>query len=472
MALVGCFVPRPPSSLLLGPLPLCAAVAGLCLLSLAPACAEDLVLPALAPEPFVTTSQDGSNFWTQPHLFGDWGGLRSRLAALGVKTSLTGVDEAVGNLSGGERQIVQEAGQVGLQVNLDLAKIIGLQGGAFETTLVSRWGRDLAADAGIPALQLLNEVYGRGNIVRLERFVYKQKLFDDRVELTLGRLAFGDEFFSFPCDFINLTFCGAPPGNVVGSYIYNWPVSQWAAVAKVYLRPDLYLKAGILDANPAYLDTTPSPALYPTVPSNSQGILVPVELGWKPKFGALAGDYKVGGWWNNSAAPNAATSLNGEPILISGLPGLPGNGRYGFSAELRQQVSHDPASTDAKSGLSVFFNATYADRRTSAEDYQIALGVTQQGVGATRPQDSYGLAVGTTHVNPNIAYAQSAANSLGIGPGFVQGNEYVMEAFYGWQATGWLNLKFSAQYVILPGGYTAPDNRNAFVLGVRTSVDF
>ena len=332
-------------------LPRYAVLAGLCFLSPGPASAEDLVLPALAPTPFLTTSQDGSNFWSQPHLFGDWGGLRSRLAALGVNASLTGVDEAVGNLSGGERQIVQEAGQVGLQVNFDLAKIMGLQGGAFETTLVSRWGRNLAADAGIPALQLLNEVYGRGNIVRLERFVYKQKLFDDRVELTLGRLAFGDEFFSFPCDFINLTFCGAPPGNVVGSYIYNWPVSQWAAVGKLNLRPDLYLKAGILDANPAYLDTTPDPALWPTVPSNSQGILVPAELGWKPQFGALAGDYKVGGWWNNSAVPNVATSLNGEPILISGLPGLPGNGRYGFSAELRQQVSHDPASADPKSGL-------------------------------------------------------------------------------------------------------------------------
>jgi hypothetical protein len=26
--------------------------------------------------------------------------------------------------------------------------------------------------------------------------------------------------------------------------------------------------------------------------------------------------------------------------------------------------------------------------------------------------------------------------------------------------------------VICPGGYTAPTNRNAFVLGVRTTVDF
>ena len=61
---------------------------------------------------------------------------------------------------------------------------------------------------------------------------------------------------------------------------------------------------------------------------------------------------------------------------------------------------------------------------------------------------------------------------LGVGPGFVQRNEYVTEAWYGWQTTPWLNLKLDAQYVICPGGYTTPTNRNAFVLGVRTTVDF
>ena len=97
---------------------------------------------------------------------------------------------------------------------------------------------------------MLNEVYGRGNIVRLEEFAYKQKLFDDRFELTVGRLAFGDEFFSFSCDFINLTFCGAPPGNIVGDYIYNWPISQWAAVGKLNLTSDVYLKAARLRFQP------------------------------------------------------------------------------------------------------------------------------------------------------------------------------------------------------------------------------
>ena len=64
------------------------------------------------------------------------------------------------------------------------------------------------------------------------------------------------------------------------------------------------------------------------------------------------------------------------------------------------------------------------------------------------------------------------ANALGVGPGYVQRNEYVTEAWYGWQTTPWLNLKLDAQYVICPGGYTTPTNRNAFALGARTTIAF
>jgi porin len=157
---------------------------------------------------------------------------------------------------------------------------------------------------------------------------------------------------------------------------------------------------------------------------------------------------------------------------VSGLPGIPGHGRYGFSTVLQQQVTHDPAIADAKNGLHAFFLASYADRRTSTLDYQIFGGVVQYGLRTWRPKEGIGIAVGTTHVNPNIANAQVVANALGVGPGYVQRNEYVTEAWYGWQTAPWLNLKLDAQYVICPGGYSTPTNRNAFLVGVRTTVDF
>ena len=78
------------------------------------------ILPALSADYFATT----------PHLLGEWPDIRSKLSDLGIDVSLTGVDEAVLNLSGGERRIAQEAGQVALQANFDLQKSLGLQGAA------------------------------------------------------------------------------------------------------------------------------------------------------------------------------------------------------------------------------------------------------------------------------------------------------------------------------------------------------
>ena len=421
------------------------------------------VLPALPADYFATT----------PHLLGEWKDLRAKLSDLGIDVSMGLVDEAVLNLSGGLRNSAQEAGQVFLQAKFDLQKSLGLKGASFLVTLVDRWGRNAATDAGIPALQLINEVWGRGNIIRLEEFAWKQELFDDVIELTGGRLAFGDQFFSFPCDFINLTLCSGQAGNLVGNYIYNWPVSQWAAVGKLNFGSEGYFKAAIFDSNPDYLRTTPNPAFWPTFPGDSQGVILPAEVALTPKFGDLEGSYQFGGWWNSDAAANVATSINGEPILVSGLPGIPGHGRYGFSTVLQQQLTRDPATTDAKNGLHAFLLATYADRRTSMLDYQIFGGLIQHGIGPWRPKDGFGIAVGTTHVNPNVANAQIVANALGVGPGHVQRNEYVIEAWYGWQAAPWLNLKLDAQYVVCPGGYCGtPNDRDAFVVGVRTTVDF
>jgi hypothetical protein len=49
------------------------------------------ILPALPADYFATT----------PHLLGEWPGIRQQLSDLGIQVSLTGVDEAVLNLSGG-----------------------------------------------------------------------------------------------------------------------------------------------------------------------------------------------------------------------------------------------------------------------------------------------------------------------------------------------------------------------------------
>jgi porin len=53
-------------------------------------------------------------------------------------------------------------------------------------------------------------------------------------------------------------------------------------------------------------------------------------------------------------------------------------------------------------GLSVFFNATYADRRASTQDNQLAAGLLYKGPFASRPADELGFAIGRTHVNSRV----------------------------------------------------------------------
>jgi porin len=192
--------------------------------------------------------------------------------------------------------------------------------------------------------------------------------------------------------------------------------------------------------------------------------MVPVELVWTPKA-PLTGTWRLGGWYDS------ASSIDGGlPGIVATIPGVGGvpdqnlgdqRGRYGIYESILQRLTVD--GPDAQ-GWYTFLNSTFADHRTSFQDYQIALGFRHTGTFSWRPKDEVGFAVGTTHVN-------SAALSPNAG-----GNEVPIEAWYGWQATGWLNLKFDAQYVINPGGrgYNAAGVKtdNAVVLGMRTEVHF
>jgi porin len=334
-------------------------------------------------------------------------------------------------------------------------------------TVVDRFGYNLNSDANIPALMLTNEVYGRGNITRLTELYYSQKLFDDRLELKGGRLPVGSDFFFGNCEFVNLTFCGGQPGNIQGGYIFNFPVSQWAGLAHFNITKEVQISAGVYDANPNYLTTSDTGIFaLPGIPASSpaSGVFVPVELTWRPE-GHLYGTWRLGGWYDD-----ASTIDGGLPGIITTLPSIGGvpaqalgdqRGRYGFYESILQRLTDEGGPAK---GWYIDLNTSVADHRTAFEDYQISLMFKHTGTFSFRPLDEVAFGVGTTHVN-------SSALTPNAG-----GNEVPFEAWYGWQATGWLNVKFDVQYVMNPGGrgYNAAGVKtdDAWVLGVRNVVKF
>jgi porin len=180
-----------------------------------------------------------------PSLSGEEPGWRKRWLARGIDLQLSHTNEAAGNIRGGERKLWRQAGQLTFGTAVDLERLWGWQAATFRLTITGRHGDDLTTDAGLGSLQQVQEVYGRNQTWRLTQLWYRQELFDARASLKLGRVTVGEDFAAFSCDFMNLTFCGSQPGNLVSNYWYSWPVSQWGAVFKGTAGASTYLKLGL-----------------------------------------------------------------------------------------------------------------------------------------------------------------------------------------------------------------------------------
>ena len=394
---------------------------------------------------------------------GDWGGLRTKLHDMGVDITGAFKGEGLGTVYGDLPKHWAQAGEFDVGATLDGQKLWGLAGGVLQATVTIREGEPPPG----ALLQQSIEVYGRGNIARLTEFWYRQKLFNDKLTIKFGRIPQGD-FNNFSCDFVNLTFCGAPAGNIVGNYWYNWPIAQWAALAR-YDFGDYDVAAGVSEVNPRDLDLQFSPGWF----CCATGAMGHFELGWTPQFGPqkLVGHYQIGVWDDTAGGPDVLLGVNGQPYALTGLSPLHQSNSYGFYIQGQQQIT-GAATYNGDSGwknirgLNMFFNFVQADRATSVLDNQFNVGLTYAGPLAWRADDQVGLAFGRTGYNSRAAEAILLAT-----PGVqVPQAEYPIEAFYSIQATPWWDVRPDFQYVIHPGGYAKIGNEA--LLGVRTDLKF
>jgi len=418
----------------------------------------------LAPQIAAAADLDGS-----PYLLGDWNGQRTRLAEQGVTFNLGYVSEIAGNTSGGRDKKIRNSDQWLFGSELDLDKLWGWQGARFHIDITNRNGHNLSTDAGLGTFQQVQEVHGRGQTWRLTNFYLAQSVLDERLRLKFGRLTIGSDFAGFSCDFQNLTFCGAQPGNLVGSYWGNWPVSVWAGVASLNTSAHTYLKAGVYQVNPAYFDDDHNvhQGLYPNNPHGTTGALIPVEFGWLPSVKGLPGSYKAGVWYNTSDSADLMLDQDRRPLGTTSVGALRRSGAYGGYINFQQQVT----GTAGGQGVSVFLNVSQADKFTAATDSQVALGMEVKGVSG-RPRDMVGLAVGATHGNGRYASYQRTHNRVYPNAQVVvdDGYEVAAEVFYGWSPIPSLSIRPNLQFVKHPGG--SARNDDAVVLGLKTLVAF
>ncbi|WP_294233416.1 carbohydrate porin [uncultured Sphingomonas sp.] len=394
-----------------------------------------------------------------PGIIGDWHKIRTRLNERGITVTARYASESAANVTGGRKTLFRETGQFDAGALFDLEKVFGLKGGAFQATLTYRRGRNLSDDANLGTLQQVQEVYGRGQTLRLTQFWYEQRI-GERFELKLGRTNPGEDFAIFSCHFMNLSFCGAQPGNLVGDYWQNWPVSQWGARLRYEPRDDLYVQGAVYEINPRNLDNDFFIGHF----KGATGVLVPAEIGWirNPTVGKI-GSYKLGGWIATADAPDVFLDINRRPIAITGLAPLERSSRYGVYINIQQQLTGATKDGKAENGLSVFLNATQADRATSVTDNQIAAGLFYKGLVPAVPGDVLGFGMARTHVNGRVADGQRLDPTRPA----VQGSEYAAEVYYSVHPAEWLEMRPNVQFVHHPGGYSQAND--VTILGLKAA---
>lgn len=399
---------------------------------------------------------------------GDWSGVRSDLRDAGIDFQFDYTNETASNVRGDVARHTLSADQITLGLKLDLDELLDLKKGEVQLTVTDRNGQNLSDKDKLNTLQLVQEVYGRGQTWRITQLWYDQKYFNDALDWKIGRISVGEDFSAAKCDFMNLTFCGSLPGNLVGDVWFNWPVSVWATRVKIALNPDTYLQTGVYEVSPNYLN--PRYGLKLGDAGGPEGALIPFELGWSPKIGPsqLKGDYQVGTWYDTSKAPDVVENTQGLPLALAGGDALQRHGRYGVYFNTSQQLWHG-GEGDQGPSVRVFFSGAAADRRTSTTDNVLMGGAIFAGVVPGRPTDDIGVAIGRTHVNDRIAAVQRLQNAAGLGPVDVQSSEYVGELYYTLHLFHGAAFRPDLQYINQPN---AVHQKSDLVLGLKAVLKF
>ena len=392
------------------------------------------------------------------HLLGDWYGMRTWLEDQGIVPTLTFVTDSLGNPSGGKDQGFTTANNLGLDLNFDLEKLCDLEGASFLLSMSYRFGGSLSANY-IHNVFTVQQVFG-GETFHLINLAYLQKLFDDRVELRLGRIAAGDDFLVSPYNyvFVQNGFDGNPVGiffNSPGMTAY--PNDTWGALVKVRQTARTYIMGGVYNGDPSIRDNSKHGADF----SMDGPLFAIAEVAYQPNSlpgdRGLIGNYKAGFWYDNSLFSNFNT-------------GECERGNWGFYTLFDQVlVRFGEQGSHRGFGIAGSFLVS-PDQSISRMPYFFTAALVTRGIFPSRPVDLIGLGVVYGHFSNDLQNSQERAQRSGSNVA-AQSHEAVLELTYRLALLGSaLYVQPDLQYVFRPGG--TGQIADALVLGAQVAVNF
>jgi porin len=422
--------------------------------------------------------------FSQPTLTGDWGGLRSDLERKGVTFTLNYTNDFLANVRGGIGRGAIGIGAFQPQLDLDLGKLVGWDGGRFHTHGLITHGSAFSPTylGNILAVSNLEA----GPVARLYSFWYEQNAFNDRLSVRAGLMSADSQFLQSKtaANFINNgiswpTFLAAnlPAGGPA------YPLPAPGVRVRIKPRDDVAFQAAVFSGDPSGGNGSNQNLPLPTgtVISFRGGAFVIAELSFLPNQGkdaaGLPGAYRIGAWHHTSPRfgdqrfDNTGRSL-ADPTS-TGIP-LEHTGDSGIYAVVDQMLYRAPGSDDR--GLSGFVRAGGVPSDRNLINFYADAGLLYKGLIAGRPDDKVGVATGYARVGDN---ARGLDSDIGFFGNFfypVRSGEVMVEMIYQTQLAPWWMLQPEVQYIVRPGGGVLNSDgslrQNAWVIALRSALNF
>ncbi|MEA3177264.1 MAG: porin [Gammaproteobacteria bacterium] len=370
------------------------------------------------------------------------------------------IDQYARNPTGGVREGSANVGQFNIGLDLNLGKLVGLDGGSFHITEYRDYGNSFNQDV---SGTFTKQQYIYKNPFpqwHLGLFAYEQKLLNDRLDILIGRLGTTTFYghLTTNCHFVSGNLCGEPRIIVSEAGFSLLPSATWGTNIKFRPTAHTYVETGIFEVNPT---TSASNGVHFST-ADATGYTVPVELAWT-NTDATATRYpfelKTGAYVSTAPLTDPyfntlglSRALHGGTARKADEPDRKGVYVMGDRAIWRP----DPSGRES---ISVFAGAVQQLEAAEIARQQIYTGFIWTAPFKHRLQDTLGVSVSEFALTPGEqAYLRDARLKAG-GTGSNAIHQIDYDVTYTWHVARGVELMPSIQYLMHPDNSTIPNTR-------------
>jgi carbohydrate-selective porin OprB len=374
-----------------------------------------------------------------------------------------------GNVTGGNQNGQGYNGDAFIGADLDLNKILWIEGAALHFYVDDRQGGWFAKFTGSHYTQ--PQIFGPNANFRLEELSWDQSLFNDHVRFLVGRIDPTTDFDFSPiyCNFISTSVCPNAGPLIFDTAVGAAPVSEWGG--RLTLKPTLqtYFRIGAYED-----DAFESPGNgFNWSTSRATGEMIPVQVGYETNFDndAYPRAYDIGAYYDNNTYNDPLYNAFGLPLAVYG--GVPMQDPNRTAAWVQaQQMIYRP-DMNSHRGLTVFSNLMWETSGVAPIRGYYMAGFEDIGPIASRPHDMLNFAA--TVYSLNGRYQEALSQEIG-GNGHAPNTEEMFELNYGILLAPGVNCQPYVQYLINPDqanvNYSPTRDRlpNSITTGIQLTI--